>query len=74
MYSLTKLYLLNENIINVGLPVILSNNNSVNNLLDYIIINKIHYSIVRKNNIYIILPVVYSLFFIICFSCFIFKN
>ena len=70
----TKLYLLNENIKNVGLPIILSNNNSVNNLLDYIIINKIHYSIVRKNNIYIILPVVNSLFFIICFFCFIFKN
>ena len=53
MYSFTKLYFLNDSVKNTGLPV-LSRNNNFSNLLDYIVINKIHYSIKRPGNIYII--------------------
>lgn len=73
MYSFTKLYFLNDSVKNTGLPV-LSRNDNFSNLLDYIVINKIHYSIKRPGNIYILLPVLNLLFLAISFSCFIFKK
>lgn len=71
MYSLTKLYSLNKNVETHGLPTLSSNNNyDIDLLLDYIIINKIHYTFEKVNNIYIILPVVNTVFLIISFYCF----
>jgi len=69
MYSLTKLYSLNEYIKNNGLPTIYFNDN-----IDNIVINKIYYSIEKVNNIYIILPIVNAIFIIVSISAFIFKN
>ena len=75
MYSLTKLYSLNEYVKNNGLPTIYLNNN-IDNIdnIDNIVINKIYYSIEKVNNIYIILPIVNVIFIIVSISAFIFKN
>lgn len=72
MYSLTKLYSLNEYVKNNGLPTIYLND--IDNSIDNIVINKIYYSIEKVNNIYIILPIVNAIFMILSISSiFIFK-
>lgn len=71
MYSLTKLYSLNKKVETHGLPALSCNNNyDIDLLLDYIIINKIHYTFEKVNNIYFILPIVNTVFLIISFYCF----
>lgn len=66
MYSLTKLYSLNEYVKNNGLP-------SLNNYIDNIVINKIYYNIEKINNIYIILPIINTIFIILSILSFILK-
>lgn len=68
MYSLTKLYSLNEYVKNNGLPTIYLNDNDIDNSIDNIVINKIYYSIEKVNYIYIILPIVNAIFIILSIS------
>jgi hypothetical protein len=68
MYSLDNLYFLNEKKILPKLEVSLINDNDkLTNLMDYIIVNKIHFAIENNiNNIYIYTPLIY--YFLLFFS------
>jgi hypothetical protein len=65
MYSLTKLYSLNEYVKNNGFPTIYLNDIDIDNSIHNIVINKIYYSIEKVNHIYIILPIVNAIFIIL---------
>jgi|DEB0MinimDraft_6_1074348.scaffolds.fasta_scaffold628143_1 hypothetical protein len=68
MYSLDNLYFLNEKKILPKLEVSLINDNDkLTNLMDYIVVNKIHFAIENNiNNIYIYTPLIY--YFLLFFS------
>jgi len=68
MYSLTKLYSLNEYVKNNGFPTIYLNDIDIDNSIHNIVINKIYYSIEKVNHIYIILPIVNAIFIILSIS------